>query len=174
MRMKMDLKQPCKECPFKNDLRHQRGWLGKSRAEGIINDLYERDRSFPCHKTTDKGNGKDQHCAGAMILMERSGRANQYMRTMERIGRYDRNKLKMDTPVFDTPEQFIDWHSGSEVVTEFQMRQARAAANEAGKLAVEESEPTELEVKKQAWRESKDQQFKGFMDQLKAKGLSDA
>lgn len=172
--MTFDLIQPCKDCPFKNDVPHQRGWLGKERAEGIIKSLYEKDQSFPCHKTTGCRGKKEQHCAGAMILMERSGRANQDMRISERLGIYDRNKLKMDTPVFDTPEQFINWHAGSEVVTEYQMRQARAAANEAGKPVEEESEPTALEVKKQVWRERKDEQFRGFMEQLKEKGLSDA
>ena len=168
--MKMDLKQPCKDCPFKNDLSYQRGWLGKERAEGIINDLYELDLSFPCHKTTG-GDMDEQHCAGAMILMERTERANQHMRIAERLNVYDRNKLKMDGPVFDTPEQFISWHAGSEVVTEYQLRKARAEAKEIEKPA--EDIPTELDAKNQAWRERKNEQLKGFINDLKAKGLPD-
>lgn len=160
--MKLELKRPCSECPFKNDLSYQRGWLGKQRAEGIIKSLYEKDQSFPCHKTTGGKTGKKQHCAGAMILMERSGRANQFMRIGERTGFYDRNQLNMDTPVFDTPEQFISWHSGSEVITEYQMRKAKAEQNASDCLQEEESA---VKVSKDTaqWFSSKQEQMKAFL-----------
>ena len=53
-----------------------------------------------------------QHCGGAMILLEKIDRPNQMMRIMERIGGYDRRKLKMDADVFDDQYGFIDHHSG--------------------------------------------------------------
>jgi len=70
---------------------------------------------FPCHKTTVPGPGKDddlvatnesQHCAGALIIMEKIERPSQMMRICERLGLYDRSKLKLDAPVFDS---FVEW-----------------------------------------------------------------
>lgn len=111
--MNFDLIKPCKNCPFRNDIP---SYLTSSRAEEISYAITERQETFSCHKTT-KHNGnyklvsdtKDhQHCAGALILLEKLNMPNQMMRWMERIGKYDRRKLKMDSPVFDTVEEFID------------------------------------------------------------------
>jgi len=66
---------------------------------------------FPCHLTTDWRDdddgegayiptGEEIHCAGALILMEKEGRANQMMRIAERLGMYDHEQLAMDSPVF--------------------------------------------------------------------------
>lgn len=115
--MKFDLKRPCKMCPFRTDC--MKGWLGEQRAEGIIESMTKQDQSFTCHETNtfDDEDGEatvtkdSQHCAGAMILMERYEFANQMMRIMERLGFYDRNKLDMDAPVFMTYEDFINHHS---------------------------------------------------------------
>lgn len=49
-----------------------------------------------------------QHCAGALILLEKMEQPNQMMRWMERIGAYDRTKLDMDAPVFGDTEEFIE------------------------------------------------------------------
>lgn len=167
--MLLELKSPCAECPFKNDLSHQRGWLGQRRAISIINSLFNKDESFTCHKTLDLTDRKQQHCAGAMILMEREGRANQYMRIGERTGRYDRNKLNMDGPVFDNREQFIDWHSGSEVITEYQQRQQRAAAAELEKL--DESETAQQSPCNKKWLEAKNAQMESVLKELEQKGI---
>lgn len=111
----MDLTHPCKgdtPCPFRTDC--LAGWLGQDRAKEIIQALYDMDQTFQCHKTTGAMGSKatpPQHCAGAMILMEKTGKANQWMRIAERLGFYDRTKLDMEAPVFDTPDQFIQHHS---------------------------------------------------------------
>lgn len=64
---------------------------------------------FPCHKTTvydPEGDlrevEKSQHCAGALILMERTNTPSQMMRISERVGMYDRRKLDMKAPVYKT------------------------------------------------------------------------
>lgn len=64
---------------------------------------------FPCHKTTAEGDEGEvvvpetaQHCAGALILLEKIEEPSQMMRICERIGLYDRRKLKMDAPMFDS------------------------------------------------------------------------
>jgi hypothetical protein len=43
-----------------------------------------------------------------MILLEKLGRPNQWMRIGERLGLYDPRQLKMDAPVFDTFEAMIE------------------------------------------------------------------
>lgn len=121
--MKFDLTHPCGSCPFRSD---RRGFLHEERAEEIIAALYDRDGTFPCHKTLDyeqedeefgyppPDTARTQHCAGAMILMERSNHANQLIRIAERLHLYDRRKLDMTAPVFQDPEEFIQHHAESD------------------------------------------------------------
>lgn len=67
---------------------------------------------FSCHKLNSWHDEdevtEEQHCAGAMIVLEKMERPNQMMRIAERLGLYDRSKLKMDAPVFEDMEQFIE------------------------------------------------------------------
>lgn len=167
--MNLNLKRPCRDCPFKNDVSYQRGWLGAQRSKEIINTLFVRDGTFACHKTIGGHESKQQHCAGAMILMERQGKANQYMRIMERVGMYDRNALDMNTPVFDTPEQFVAWHSGSEVITEYQERQRRRQEDEANAI----SEELELQspANSQDWKAAKNAQMEQLLTKLESQGI---
>lgn len=72
--------------------------LSKGRLEGIINDI-RNDMSFTCHKTLDLQSQQQQHCAGAMVFLEREGRPNQIMRIAERMGRYNHKELQMDADV---------------------------------------------------------------------------
>ena len=113
--MKFNLTKPCSNCPFSRDSRE--GWLGEDRAIEIGEGLAYQKETFSCHKTNesdDEGNGvqtdKSQHCAGALIMLERMERPNQMMRISERFGGYDRTKLDMDSNVFDDHEEFIDHH----------------------------------------------------------------
>jgi len=76
------------------------------------------DRSNPCLVDLDKLWGRDartappdpkeQHCAGAMIILEKLDRPNQWMRIGERLGMYDRRKLDMKAPVFDDFDGFVE------------------------------------------------------------------
>jgi hypothetical protein len=111
---------PCPSCPFRTDIPP---FLRPGRAAEILNALIEQDGSFQCHKTIDYSAVGDeefmdpiacarqknaQHCAGALILLEKIEKPNQLMRAYERFRAYDRRKLDMTAPVFDTPEQMID------------------------------------------------------------------
>lgn len=115
--MKFDLKRPCKTCPFRTD--SLKGWLGKGRAKEILEGITAKDQTFTCHYTTEFHeetgevipHSNDQHCAGAMILLEKYNRPNQLMRIFERLGAYDKDALAMDAPVFDTYEEFVKHHS---------------------------------------------------------------
>ena len=100
----MDLRGPCDNCPF---LTTGAGVaLTGGRWREIQDTLVREQGHFPCHKTVDysddgagKVTPKSQHCAGALIVLERIGKPNQWMRIAERLGLYDRTKLKMDAPV---------------------------------------------------------------------------
>lgn len=106
--MKYDLRKPCDNCPFRNDIQP---YIRPERVEEIVG------AAFACHKTTkhdDDGehieNDKEQHCAGSLILHEKMEQPHQMMRICERIGFYDRTKLDMDAPVYDSVEEMIEAH----------------------------------------------------------------
>lgn len=111
----MDLRAPCPNCPFRTDVRP---YLNPARAIEIVESITDRDQSFACHKHTMFGetpdgesvainHRDDQHCAGAMILLERMDQPNQWMRIAERLGFYDRTRLKMDAPVYEDGDAMI-------------------------------------------------------------------
>lgn len=99
--MKYDLTKPCDMCPFRND----RGRLLRVSAERLAGMA---SGEFCCHKTTvvSEETGeyepltKSQHCAGALIMLEKMNSPHQMMRICERLGFYDRTKLDMKSPVF--------------------------------------------------------------------------
>lgn len=110
--MSFNLKRPCTNCPFRTDIRP---FLNPSRAAEICNAMLVADESFWCHKTIDYGGEsegettkKTQHCAGALILLEKLDRPNQLMRIAERLGMYDRTQLDMAAPVFESPDEFVE------------------------------------------------------------------
>jgi hypothetical protein len=106
--MKFDLAAPCGNCPFRADVTFH---LRTERVEEICDAITRGQQTFACHKTTEAGgaiSGKEQHCACALILLEKADQPNQMMRIAERLGMYDRTKLRMDAPVFDDAEQMIE------------------------------------------------------------------
>lgn len=116
--MKTDLVRPCANCPFRTDIVP---FLTPGRVQQLEQELVGRQASFACHKTLDYERrgmhgelGADtkntQHCAGAMILLEKIGRANQWMRWMERLGGYDMKKLDMGSPVYNSFDEMLDAH----------------------------------------------------------------
>lgn len=100
--MKYEMTHPCDQCPF---LKSKAKFYGRRRLMEFA------DQDFPCHKTAkcvneDSDEGGEfvakedsQHCAGVLIYCEKRNRPNQMMRIAERLGMYDRTKLKMDAPV---------------------------------------------------------------------------
>lgn len=120
--MNFNMVRPCAHCPFRNDIP---GYLHGARAREIAEAITERQMTFSCHETTTPDEWEDneeippphvpgpdeEHCAGAAILLERIERPNQWMRISERLGFYDRTKLDMAAPVFQTAEEFIRHHA---------------------------------------------------------------
>jgi hypothetical protein len=111
--VKLDLKRPCANCPFRSD---RATFLTKGRAREIAFDMTERQGTFSCHKTNEFGDEQavetedSQHCAGALIILEKMERPNQWMRIGERIGIYDPKQLDMTAPVFNNLEEWIRAH----------------------------------------------------------------
>lgn len=110
--MDFDLKRPCAKCPFRTDVRP---YLSYGRAEEILVGITAQDATFACHETTqhdDEGDhipsSKEQHCAGALILLEKTNQPNQIMRIAERLGLYDRRRLHMDAPVYDCDDDMLE------------------------------------------------------------------
>ena len=98
--MNFNLQKPCKDCPFIKGSSTNRS-LADGRIREIVNSITSEDASFTCHKTLGYDGRKvpQQHCAGAMIFLERigtHGRPNQAMRIAERLRIYDRTKLDIE------------------------------------------------------------------------------
>jgi hypothetical protein len=94
--MHYNMTKPCAECPFLKA--HQRGYTMKRLKEFASGE-------FPCHKTADGDSGSfkakrnSEHCAGALIFLEKRHQSHQMMRICERLGMYDYRKLDMTSPV---------------------------------------------------------------------------
>lgn len=98
--MRFDLTSPCKDCPFICNSSTNRS-LDSERLKNIANDI-RNDMSFTCHKSLDKPKSLQQHCGGALIMLEKENNPNQIMRTAERLRVYDYTKLNMDADIDDT------------------------------------------------------------------------
>jgi hypothetical protein len=89
--------------------------LRPERTAEILRALTVEDKTFACHQTTHLGewdndeegyrpSGAEQHCAGALILIEKAGIANAMVQIAERLGLYQPLRLDMTAPVFATPQ----------------------------------------------------------------------
>lgn len=97
--MKFDLKTPCKDCPFiKGSATNTT--LAEGRLDEIVEDI-SYGAHFICHKTLELPSNDQQHCAGALIYLERDDNPNQMMRIAERLGMYDRRKLDMGANIIE-------------------------------------------------------------------------
>ena len=117
--MRFKLRRPCGQCPFRND---RPGFLNAGRVGEITHAILKDNKTFSCHKTLDGEWAEDQDesaeahyhpgpeeqmCAGALVLIEKTGAANQMVQLAERFGLWDRLTLDMTSPVFDTAEEMI-------------------------------------------------------------------
>lgn len=96
--MNYTMTTPCKECPFLKKFAH-------GFSIGRLHQFATGE--FHCHETgvCDEDTGdytatdKSQHCAGALIFLEKRKSPHQMMRICERLGAYDRTKLDMKAKV---------------------------------------------------------------------------
>lgn len=109
--MLFDIKKPCGGCPFlkENNLR-----LSKKKKQKFVNDIVKKEYAFVCHRSTKDysgKSGKENHCAGALIIMEKNQINTRVLRIAIALGGYDPALLKMDSPVFDNFNDFIEAHN---------------------------------------------------------------
>lgn len=101
--MKYTMTKPCPECPFLKGSPLNKT-LPKSRLREFASG------KFACHKTAELqededghgqyvGKAESQHCAGALIALEKAGAPHQMMRIAGRLGMYDPTKLDMASDV---------------------------------------------------------------------------
>jgi hypothetical protein len=121
-KLNLNLKSPCGLCPFRKDSMF--GWLGFDRAEEIIECIAGSTHgSFTCHNTNEFGFDEDgesitietdesEHCAGALILLNKAGRTNFAMRFGYMAGIYDPETYKNQDSVFDDLDEFVLHHGG--------------------------------------------------------------
>lgn len=64
--MKDNLKEPCKECPFRKT--SFKGWLGGLSAEDTSNYVLN-EADFACHMTRKKPPDKMSRCKGSQIFL---------------------------------------------------------------------------------------------------------
>lgn len=94
--MNFNMKKPCQDCPFRPGSSTNET-LAEGRLDEIVSDI-RGGSAFICHKTLDHVKN-NEHCAGALVFLEREDRPNQLMRVAERLGVYDRHKLDMTVEI---------------------------------------------------------------------------
>lgn len=109
------LTKPCENCPFRPSVEFP---LGTERRREIARSLLNDWSTFPCHKTTHEsgwdeegqyhGSSSDQHCVGALIVLEKEGRPNVLMRIARTSGDYHPDRLQDKNEVYDSLEEFIE------------------------------------------------------------------
>ena len=102
--MNFNLRKPCLDCPFIKDGVMNRT-LEKVRFEGIVKEITHEDKTFQCHKTLPyyAKNVEAQHCAGALIYLEKHGNTdrNFMLRIAKGTGKYEPQNLDLSANVVD-------------------------------------------------------------------------
>lgn len=111
--MDFQMMGPCPNCPFRTDIVP---FLTRGRAREIADAL--EHKTFACHKVVYSPRKRDklgrflrkmeQHCAGALIVMENEGRQGDMQQIAERLGMYDHKKLQLDSPCFKSFGDFVE------------------------------------------------------------------
>lgn len=118
--MRFKLRRPCKNCPFRKDVVP---FLGGRRAEQMAQEVVMEERTFTCHETIDYDKWdeetnpegwqdirKNNHCVGAIQLIESVGRPHQMLQVAERLGLYDPKNIDRSTPCFKSVKEFTKHH----------------------------------------------------------------
>lgn len=101
--MRFDMKTPCQQCPFVKGSTTNRT-LRKGRLEDIMKDV-RNGCTFTCHKTLDQEKRDQQHCAGALIFIEKEIPDHPMIQIAERLGIYDRTGLNMDADIVEAQKE---------------------------------------------------------------------
>lgn len=113
--MDYTLRRPCPNCPFRTDIVQPRlSPAHASKVKAMVRAIMNDDMTFACHKTNcvdEQGEALDteevQFCAGAMILLEKSGRSHAMLGEAARQGEYDASLLDTNAPVYESMEDML-------------------------------------------------------------------
>lgn len=107
--MKTNLKQPCKECPFRK--KAPAGWLGPWNPEDIVRQISYGE--FPCHRTIPHNSIENmESCGGAAMLLNNS--IQQAHGTV--LSSHQRKIEEEDhSTVFSNKQEFLDHHNNASV-----------------------------------------------------------
>ena len=97
--MDFKLKRACNNCPFRKEVNMH---LTPSRAEEIASVVLHEDKTFTCHKNLGGSKDKEQHCVGALLSIEKSGKSNSMVQIAERLGLYQPSSIIRDADVFSS------------------------------------------------------------------------
>ncbi len=113
--MRFDLRSPCDDCPFRTNAPMHEGIIAELTSkidslldDGLVHSCHKTDPRADCeaHKRAPKGSPV-QHCAGALIMMEKMGRRQIAAVFAEIKGIYDPKRLNMEAPVFSSPKEML-------------------------------------------------------------------
>lgn len=107
--VRFDLRTPCADCPFRRGVPAHQG-VAKALPE-YASQIEMATFAHTCHKTDPRSDGFKptytgpvQHCAGALIMCEKSGLTQVGPAEAWREGRYDPTKLDLAADVYTFPE----------------------------------------------------------------------
>lgn len=113
--MHFDLRTPCKTCPFVSGRFYG---LQPERVREILEGILDQGMTFTCHnavhgETIEDEDGhetgykpglKDQHCAGALILIVKTKTVHRMTAIAKALKIYDPTTLDLEAPVFASAE----------------------------------------------------------------------
>lgn len=110
--MHFDLTRPCPDCPFRTDIRFV---LTPARVVALLEGIFQEGQTFTCHNAsqgcwredTYLPSQGDQHCAGALLLIQWEDVGHRMTQLAQQLGLYDPSRLDMGAPVFSTVEAML-------------------------------------------------------------------
>lgn len=101
-----NLKEPCKECPFrKNSLP---GWLGGETPEATYHSVMDAEIDFACHMTRHKTDKNMSRCKGSLLFLKQSCKSPKFntelSQCVENINRKEISNILL-------PHEFINHHT---------------------------------------------------------------
>ena len=106
------LKRPCKDCPFRRDVR---GYLGRGRVESII-EGHQEGVPFFCHATTTTTGHKTtdrraRYCAGYQLMALALDHLPMTSRLGLAYGLWSPAELARDVPVVESYDELRALHA---------------------------------------------------------------
>lgn len=108
--LRYDMRNPCSDCPFSTNAPWHQGIMEELARKTALMDAghlahtcHQTDARADCAATKRAPNGAPmQHCAGMLIMAEKTGLQQRHMFAAQIRGAYNPAKLNLNGPVFDS------------------------------------------------------------------------